>query len=83
MLIGLAYVQSRSNTAFATLSGPFDGERAFADLQRLVAFGPRPSGSAALQQTREWITNRLRAAGIPVSDDSFIVTMPVGPVGNH
>jgi len=80
MLIGLAYVQSRPNTDFATPPGSFDGERAFADLQRLVAFGPRPSGSAALEQSREWITSRLRAAEIPVSDDSFIATTPVGPI---
>jgi hypothetical protein len=36
------------------MGGSFDGERAFADLRRLVAFRPRPSGSEALARTREW-----------------------------
>jgi len=44
----LGYIRSRPNTAGIASEGPFDGNRAFADLKRLVAFGPRPSGSEAL-----------------------------------
>jgi len=33
----------------------FDGARAWADLQRQVGFGPRPSGTPALVKTRQYI----------------------------
>ncbi len=58
----------------------FNGRRAFDDLKRLVAFGPRPSGSKALDQAREWIFQQLEKAGWKVEKDSFIANTPVGPV---
>ena len=36
----VAYVRSRPNTGGAASAGPFDGERGFADLRQIVAFGP-------------------------------------------
>jgi hypothetical protein len=48
-LVFLAYLQSRPNTDRVVLTGPFDGQRAFNDLKRLVAFGPRPFGFAGPQ----------------------------------
>ena len=74
-IVLVSYVQSRSNTAGVTPTGPFDGERVFADLNTLVSFGPRPSGSEALRRTREFIIAELRAAG--VGEDEFIATTPV------
>jgi len=59
----LGYIQSRANTAGVALEDFFDCERAFADVRRLVAFGPRPSGSQALGRTGEFIMTELRAAG--------------------
>jgi glutaminyl-peptide cyclotransferase len=79
-ILFVGYFQSRPNTAAVAAEGPFNNERAFAALKRLVAFGPRPSGSAALERSREFITGQLRAADISVSDDSFIATTPIGPI---
>ena len=58
----------------------FSGARAFEDLQRLVGFGPRPSGSSALIQTRQWLISQLRGAGAQVEEDSFLASTPVGPI---
>ncbi len=44
--------------------GRFDSERAFADLERQVAFGPRPSGSPANRRQAKFIARSLRAAGV-------------------
>lgn len=76
----LGYLQSRPNTTGVVSQGPFDGQRAFADLRRLVAFGPRPSGSAALERTREFIMAELRAAGVSFSEDKFTAATPIGPI---
>jgi len=78
-LILVAYVQTRPNTAGAALAGPFNGERAFGDLKTLVSFGPRPSGSQALERTREFIIAELRAVGARVTEDTFIAGTPIGP----
>src|SRR5690242_801599 len=58
----------------------FNGARAFDDLKRLVDFGPRPSGSPALAQSRQWIINQLRQAGGQVEEDSFTASTPVGAI---
>ena len=75
-----AYIQTRPNTAGVIVTGPFDGERAFADLKHIVGFGPRPSGSPALERTREFITNELRAADATVTEDRFTASTPIGPI---
>ena len=58
----------------------FNGGRAFEDLKHLVAFGPRPSGSPALVQTRQWMIHELRGAGVQVDEDSFTASTPIGPI---
>jgi Zn-dependent M28 family amino/carboxypeptidase len=58
----------------------FSGARAFEDLKHLVGFGPRPSGSAALIQTRQWLISELRGAGAQVEEDSFVANTPLGPI---
>jgi len=56
----LTHLQSRPSTSGVVLEeGPFDGERAFADLRRLVGFGPRPSGSQALEPCRKFIIGEV------------------------
>ena len=42
---------------------PFDGDRAFAHVKAQVDFGPRPAGSAAIERTREYISNELKSYG--------------------
>jgi Zn-dependent M28 family amino/carboxypeptidase len=58
----------------------FNGGRAFDDLKHLVAFGPRPSGSPALDQARDWMLHELRSTGAEVVEDSFTATTPEGQI---
>ena len=73
-------IEPRSNTAGIDLGGEFDANRAFADLKRLVSFGPRPPGSRALEQSREFIAGELRAAGAVVVLDPFTASTPLGSI---
>lgn len=41
----------------------FDADRAFADLRAQVDFGPRPSGSAALEEQADFLAETLTSAG--------------------
>ncbi len=56
----------------------FNGGRAFDDLKRLVAFGPRPAGSPELAEARRWMLRQLRATRAQVEEDSFQANSPVG-----
>lgn len=67
-----AYLQSKRNTSVATFNGELDGERASADLKRIVSFGPRPSGSEALERCRAFIIGALRSAKITVRKYGFL-----------
>jgi peptidase M28-like protein len=58
----------------------FDGERAFQDLKRLVDFGPRPPGSKALTESRQWIIHQLEQAGSKIEEDRFVGSTPVGQI---
>ena len=80
MAFVFAFVQATPNVGAPPRTGDFDGERAFADLKRLVSFGPRPSGSRALEQSREFIAGELHAAGAAVVLDSFTASTPLGLV---
>jgi len=42
----------------------FDADRAFADLEAQVAFGPRPAGSAANRRQSRFLARKLREAGV-------------------
>jgi Zn-dependent M28 family amino/carboxypeptidase len=57
-----------------------DGARAFQDLTRLVAIGPRPAGSPGIQQTRAYIADQIKAAGLTVREQPFMASTPVGQV---
>jgi glutaminyl-peptide cyclotransferase len=58
----------------------FNGQRAFEDLKRLVAFGPRPPGSKALAESRAWIISQLKLAGCQVEEDNFVASTPAGDI---
>jgi glutaminyl-peptide cyclotransferase len=58
----------------------FSGPRAFAHVEKLVAFGPRPSGSAALEQSRQYLEAELRAAGWTVERQAFTQDTPRGSI---
>ena len=64
----------------APATGAFDSARAWKDLEAQVAIGPRPSGSAALQKTRDYILAELKKAGIEARQQIFIARTPLGEV---
>src|SRR5437867_5238486 len=79
-------------TAFALLAGcgakpppeiqwhAFDGHRSYTDVERLVSFGPRPSGSEELAQAATYIEVQLRAAGLETEEQVFVASTPHGPM---
>ncbi|MGH9397345.1 MAG: M28 family peptidase [Terriglobia bacterium] len=60
---------------------PFSGQRAFDDIRHLVAFGPRPVGSPALDASRRWIIHELTQSGCRVDQDPFTASTPAGNIG--
>ena len=74
-----ADAQNRSAAATAPRTG-FDSNRAWTDLERQVAFGPRPSGSPALAQCRQYIEAQLRAIGITFREQPFDAMTPAGVI---
>jgi hypothetical protein len=73
LLVALALVVSA-----AAADEPFDGARAYRDAERLVALGPRPAGSPALERARAYITGELRRAGWRVREHAFPARTPRG-----
>jgi len=58
----------------------FDGARAFNDLRAMVEIGPRPSGTPAIEKTRDYIRKELSAAGLTVVEQPFDARTPTGTV---
>src|SRR5216684_6531655 len=58
----------------------FDSNRAWEHLRQLVALGPRPAGSAAIEQSRVYIKNHLAAAGVSVTEQAWDDQTPTGRV---
>jgi hypothetical protein len=56
------------------------GEKALAHVQRLVDFGPRPSGSEAIEKSRHYIEDQLRRSGWRVTRQAFTDDTPRGRV---
>ena len=56
------------------------GEKALAHVQRLVDFGPRPSGSEAIEKSRRYIEDQLRRSGWQVTRQAFTDDTPRGKV---
>jgi glutaminyl-peptide cyclotransferase len=69
---------SPAATAATQTRPAFDGERAFAHVRKMVETGARPSGSAELARTREYLTGELQAAGLKVTTDEFTAQTPGG-----
>jgi glutaminyl-peptide cyclotransferase len=69
-----------STAAQAAAPMKFDSSRAYEHLRRQVGFGPRPAGSAALTQTRQYILAELKAAGIEAREDGWDAMTPLGRV---
>jgi Peptidase family M28 len=66
--------------AKGTAPAGFDSSKAFEHLRQMVSIGPRPSGSAAIRQTRAYITRQLASFGLTVEEQPFVGQTPKGPV---
>ncbi|HJS20058.1 MAG TPA: M28 family peptidase [Anaerolineales bacterium] len=51
-------------------TGVFNGERAYADVETQVSFGPRIPGSTSHDQIREWIRDELETANWQVEEQT-------------
>ena len=58
----------------------FSGQRAYAHVEQLVAFGPRPSGSVELAKSGDYIAARLREYGLTVEEQTFTAPTPRGSI---
>ncbi len=70
----------QSRAADAKAWEEFSGETAFAQVQRLVDFGPRPAGSKALEKSRDYIEDQLRRSGWQVTRQAFSDDTPRGKI---
>jgi glutaminyl-peptide cyclotransferase len=66
--------------AHAAAAPKFDSGRAWADLRQLVAIGPRPAGSPAIEQARKYMKDQLAAAGVAAVDQGWDADTPLGKV---
>jgi len=62
----------------AEATGGFDGSKAFAHVEKLVAVGPRTPGSAGIRRAQEYIRGQLDGAGCKVEEDNFEAVTPAG-----
>ena len=68
--------------AFQAVAPPpkFDSGRAWEHLRQMVAIGPRPSGSPAIEQTRKYIKDQLAAIGLTAAEQAWDDQTPVDKV---
>lgn len=69
-----------SIAAWAQTPHKFDSNRAWGHLQQVVAIGPRPAGSAAIEQTRKYIKEQLAAVGLKATEQAWDDETPLGRV---
>ena len=62
----------------AAQSGGFDGAAAYDYTAKLVAFGPRPPASDAIQRTQDYIVDQLKGFGCAADTDDFHADTPIG-----
>ena len=56
----------------------FDSNRAWEHLRQVISIGPRPSGSPAIEQTRQYIKTQLTASGVAVAEQKWVDDTPAG-----
>jgi glutaminyl-peptide cyclotransferase len=75
-----ANASDASHAAETKIWREISGEKALAHVQRLVDFGPRPSGSEAIEKSRHYIEDQLRRSGWQVKRQVFTDDTPRGKV---
>lgn len=54
----------------------YDGARAWKDMQHIVGLGPRPAGSATLEQLRQFLESELRKVKLDPRRETFVNKVP-------
>ncbi len=67
----LAAIATMSLHAAEPSRPAFDSSRAWEYLRQLVAIGPRPAGSPAIQQARDYIKKELASAGVSLAEQTW------------
>ena len=80
LILILLFAPSVIRAAEPKIWEEFSSEKAFAQVQRLVDFGPRPSGSEAIEKSRHYIEDQLRRFGWQVTRQAFTDDTPRGKV---
>src|SRR6266513_3688640 len=76
----LIFAASCAKTNRPDIWTQFSGDKALALVQRLVDFGPRPSGSDAIGKSRAYIKQELKSSGWNVTAQEFTDDTPSGRV---
>ena len=76
----LAQQPARQSQRASVAPAGFDGGRAYEHLRQIVNIGPRPAGSPAIERTRGYITDQLKALGIAATPQPFDVQTPIGRI---
>src|SRR5262245_41137212 len=58
----------------------FSGEKALGHVQKVVDFGPRAAGSAAIETARDYIKEQLKSFGWKTTEQPFADQTPHGEV---
>jgi len=83
---GPAAQATKKAAAPAVISPPagerphLDGNRAMQYVKEVVAFGPRPVGSAAHAKLEDYLRAQIKKKGIAEEEDPFTAQTPVGPL---
>jgi glutaminyl-peptide cyclotransferase len=83
VLAGTALLLASAACSTGAAPDSFDAARAWRDLEHLVALGPRPAGSEALEKTRAYIESELTHAGLHPQREPFRVSLPPGFEGTR
>ena len=75
-----ALIVAGSVAAWGQTPSKFDSNRAWEHLRQLVAIGPRPAGSAAIEQSRKYIKDQLAAIGLKAVEQAWDDETPLGRV---
>ncbi len=62
----------------ASETGGFDGQKAYEQVAKLVAFGPHPPASEAIHRVQDYIRSQLKTFGCATDEDDFNAQTPIG-----
>lgn len=78
--IGAAVLVAAASVSAQAPAPKFDSARAWEHLRQMVAIGPRPAGSPAIEQTRKYMKDQLAAAGVAVTEQAWDADGPQGKI---